>query len=323
MPKVSVIMPVYNSEMTLIDSLSSLVTQTLTDIELILVNDYSTDNSLKILADCEAQFSDKVLLINLDENHGAGGARNIGLSYASGDYIGFMDSDDIIVPDMFEKMYAKAISDNYDIVDCGYYNEAKDSAIVHASDELTGKLNGYKRSELIASGGYFWSKLIKKSFLDRIGLQFREHCILEDFETLMYLFATASSIGNVKEILYCYKDSAASISKHIDYNNYYNNVISAIEAAYSQLSVLPDYTDIQYAVEYGIYNLCSLSLNCCLNSSNSVPAYILKNRITDIGTYINKYIKLPVQSNKFINNKIDKQDLHLLSDIDKIISQLG
>lgn len=52
MPKVSVIMPVYNSERTLIDSLSSLVNQTLTDIELILVNDYSTDNSLKILADC-------------------------------------------------------------------------------------------------------------------------------------------------------------------------------------------------------------------------------------------------------------------------------
>ena len=91
MPKVSVIMPVYNSERTLIDSLSSLVNQTLTDIELILVNDYSTDNSLKILADCEAQFSDKVLLINLNENHGAGGARNIGLSYASGDYIGFME----------------------------------------------------------------------------------------------------------------------------------------------------------------------------------------------------------------------------------------
>ena len=64
MPKVSVIMPVYNSEMTLIDSLSSLVTQTLTDIELILVNDYSTDNSLKILADCEAQFSVNCQLSN-------------------------------------------------------------------------------------------------------------------------------------------------------------------------------------------------------------------------------------------------------------------
>lgn len=234
MPKVSVIMPVYNSERTLIDSLSSLVNQTLTDIELILVNDYSTDNSLKILADCEAQFSDKVLLINLNENHGAGGARNIGLSYASGDYIGFMDSDDIAVPDMFEKMYAKAISGNYDIVDCGYYNEAKDSAIVHASDELTGELNGYKRSELIASGGYFWSKLIKKSFLDLIELQFREHCILEDFETLMYLFATASNIGNVKEILYCYKNNETSISKCVNANNYYQNASAAIEAIYNK-----------------------------------------------------------------------------------------
>ena len=66
MPKVSVIMPVYNSERTLIDSLSSLVNQTLTDIELILVNDYSTDNSLKNnLLTARHKFSDKVLLINL------------------------------------------------------------------------------------------------------------------------------------------------------------------------------------------------------------------------------------------------------------------
>lgn len=72
MPKVSVIMPVYNSEPTLVDSLSSLVNQTLSDMELILVNDCSTDSSFNILTDCEAQFSDKVLLVNLNENHGAG-----------------------------------------------------------------------------------------------------------------------------------------------------------------------------------------------------------------------------------------------------------
>ena len=157
-------------------------------MELILVNDCSTDSSFNRPTDCEAQFSDKVLLVNLNENHGAGGARNIGLSYASGDYIGFMDSDDIATPDMFEKMYSKAISGNYDIVDLqAITNEATDTAIVHASDELTGILNGYKRSELIASGGYFWSKLIKKSFIDRVGLEFREHCILEDFEEVMVM----------------------------------------------------------------------------------------------------------------------------------------
>ena len=65
MPKVSVIMPVYNSEPTLVDSLSSLVNQTLSDMELILVNDCSTDSSFNILTDCEAQFSDKVLLLFL------------------------------------------------------------------------------------------------------------------------------------------------------------------------------------------------------------------------------------------------------------------
>ena len=323
MPKVSVIMPVYNSEPTLVDSLSSLVNQTLSDMELILVNDCSTDGSFNILSDCESQFSDKVLLINLDENHGAGGARNIGLSYASGDYIGFMDSDDIATPDMFEKMYTKAISGNYDIVDCGYYNEATDTAIVHAPDELTGTLNGYKRSELIASGGYFWSKLIKKSFIDRVGLEFREHCILEDFETLMYLFATADSIGNVKEILYCYKNYPTSISKCVNADSYYNNASAAIEAIYNKLSSLPDYFKIQYAVEYSIYNLCALTLNTCLNLGQAAPASIQKQRLNTINYYLNSYIKLPITDNKYIQNKMSSKDINLINNIDSIISRIG
>lgn len=323
MPKVSVIMPIYNSEPTLIDSLSSLVNQTLSDMELILVNDCSTDGSFNILSDCESQFSDKVLLINLDENHGAGGARNIGLSYASGDYIGFMDSDDIAIPDMFEKMYTKAISGNYDIVDCGYYNEATDAAIVHASDELTGTLNAYKRSELIASGGYFWSKLIKKSFIDRVGLEFREHCILEDFETLMYLFATADSIGNVKEILYCYKNYPTSISKCVNADSYYNNASAAIEAIYNKLSSLPDYSKIQYAVEYSIYNLCALTLNTCLNLGQAAPPSIQKQRLNTINHYLNNYIKLPITDNKYIQNKISSKDINLINNIDSIISRIG
>ena len=234
-----------------------------------------------------------------------------------------MDSDDIAVPDMFEKMYAKAISGNYDIVDCGYYNEAKDSAIVHASDELTGEPNGYKRSELIASGGYFWSKLIKKSFLDLIELQFREHCILEDFETLMYLFATASNIGNVKEILYCYKNNETSISKCVNANNYYQNASAAIEAIYNKLSPLPNYPEIQYAVEYSIYNLCSLTLNTCITIGQSDAAFIQKQRLKTIQYYINNYIRLPISDNKYIQNKMSKENIKLIHNIDLIISRLG
>ncbi|MGN0161829.1 MAG: glycosyltransferase family 2 protein [Lachnospiraceae bacterium] len=322
MAKVSVIVPVYNAEKTLATSLGNLVNQTLSDIEIILVNDCSTDHSLDILMDCEAQFSDKVILVNSDTNHGAGGARNIGLSYASGEYIGFMDSDDIITMDMYEKLYNKALDGNYDIVDCGYYNEELDNAIVHTSDELAGELNDYKRSELIASGGYFWSRLFKHSFLDSVGLQFREHCILEDCETLMLLFATAKNIGNVKEILYCYKKNDASISKCIDATKFYNNATAAIAAIYNTLSPLPNFTGIQAAVEYSIYNLCALSANVCLTQGKTAPLFIQKERLTSIKNYVDSYIKLPVDRNKYIRNKINKEDLTLINNLEQIMHQL-
>ena len=194
---------------------------------------------------------------------------------------------------------------------------------MHASDELTGTLNGYKRSELIASGGYFWSKLIKKSFIDRVGLEFREHCILEDFETLMYLFATADSIGNVKEILYCYKNYPTSISKCVNADSYYNNDSAAIEAIYNKLSSLPDYFKIQYAVEYSIYNLCALTLNTCLNLGQAAPASIQKQRLNTINYYLNSYIKLPITDNKYIQNKMSSKDINLINNIDSIISRIG
>lgn len=322
MAKISVIVPVYNAEKTLATSLGNLVNQTLDDMEIILVNDCSTDSSLKILMDCESQFSDKVILVNSDINHGAGGARNIGLSYASSEYIGFMDSDDIVTMDMYEKLYNKAKEGNYDIVDCGYYNEELDNALVHTSDELAGILNDYKRSELIASGGYFWSRIFKKSLLDSVNLTFREHCILEDCETLMLLFATAGSIGNVKEILYCYKKNANSISKCIDANKYFNNATAAIEAIYNTLSVLPNFSGIQYAVEYSIYNLCTLTTLACLIHGKSAPPFVQKERLNTINNYINTMIKLPIKNNKYIQNKIKKDDLDVMKNLKNIISQL-
>lgn len=317
MPKVSVIVPIYNAEKYLVNCLSSLVHQTLSDIEIILVNDCSTDNSLKIMTDCEAQFPDKIILVNSDMNRGAGGARNVGLLYASGEYIGFMDSDDIITPDMYLKMYSKAIEGNFDIVDCGYYNESEDNAIVHTSDELTGNLNGYKRSELIASGGYLWSKIFKKSFWDSLNIVFREKCILEDCETLMLAFSKAASIGNVKEILYCYKKNNASISKCINSGVYFKNATSAIEAIYNTLSKLDNYSQIQTAVEYSIVNLCSLTANVCLTHGAKEPDFIKKQRIHAICNYMDSYVKIPFSRNKYIQNKISKADLNLLSNLRK------
>lgn len=312
MPKISVIVPAYNAEKTLAACLCNLVHQTLSDMEIILVNDCSTDNTLSVMMDCEAQFPDKIIVVNSDKNRGAGGARNVGLCYASGEYIGFVDSDDVMVPEMYEKLYQKAVEGDYDIVDCGYYNEAADSAMVHTSDELTGILNDWKRSELIASGGYFWSRIFRKTFFDDLNIRFRENCILEDSETLMLTFARARSIGNVKEILYCYKNYDTSISKCTNAASYFRNASAAIEAIYDTLSVLPDYAGIQKAVEYSIVNLCALSAGACLTGSANEPEFIKKDRLKKIAEYLRSMVKIPFTDNKYIKNKISREELDTL-----------
>lgn len=315
MPKVSIIVPAYNAEKTLAACLGSLVHQTLPDIEIILVNDCSTDSTLSIMLDCEAQFPEKIIVINSDRNRGAGGARNVGLFYASGEYIGFTDSDDIVVPEMYEKLYRKAIEGDYDIVDCGYYNESTDSAIVHTSDDLAGILDDRKRSELIASGGYFWSRIFKKTFFDELGIRFRENCILEDCETLMLTFAKAHSIGNVKEILYCYKNYDTSISKCVNAASYFRNAAAAIEAIYNTLSVLQNYDGIRKAAEYSIVNLCALSLNVCLTHGANEPEFIRKDRLQKIAGYLHTMVKIPFADNQFIQNKISPEDLGSLTEL--------
>jgi len=101
---VSIIIPVYNAEKYLIECLGNVVNQTLEDIEVILVNDASTDNSLLLMQECQRQYPQMVKIIDSKENMGAGGARNLGIEVAEGEYIGFVDSDDIIDIHMYENL---------------------------------------------------------------------------------------------------------------------------------------------------------------------------------------------------------------------------
>jgi len=117
MPKISVIIPVYNVEPYLNRSLDSLKNQTFTDLEFICIDDCSTDNSLSILKkyeDCDSRFK----VIALEKNCGAAVARNRGLDIASGEYLGFIDPDDEIDLNFYEKLYNSAIENNSDIAKC-------------------------------------------------------------------------------------------------------------------------------------------------------------------------------------------------------------
>lgn len=115
MHKVSVVIPIYNVEKYLRQCLDSVVNQTLKDIEIICINDGSTDNSLDILEEY-AQDDDRIKIVNLKENMGVSNARNKGIEHASGEYIGFVDPDDYIDTDFYGKLYKKASETNADIV---------------------------------------------------------------------------------------------------------------------------------------------------------------------------------------------------------------
>ena len=114
--KVSIIIPVYNVEQYLPKCLDSIINQTLKDIEIICINDGSTDNSLSILKEYASK-DDRMIIID-KENKGQGIARNLGIKKAKGKYIGFVDPDDWVDIQMFEKMYNQAQKLNSEIVIC-------------------------------------------------------------------------------------------------------------------------------------------------------------------------------------------------------------
>ncbi len=132
MSKVSVIIPVYNVEKYLKECLDSVVNQTLKDIEIICVNDGSTDNSLQILEEYAIK-DDRITVINQD-NKGVGAARNIGLKLARGEYINFLDSDDYLDLQCYEKLYQKITEYNADLCQFGYLYVNNEKRVLNKTD---------------------------------------------------------------------------------------------------------------------------------------------------------------------------------------------
>lgn len=175
-PKISVIVPVYNSEKYLPRCLDSIVNQTLKDIEIICVDDGSTDNSSKILQQYAAR--DKRIKFISQENQGLSITRNNGMALARGQYLSFTDSDDWITADMYAKLYAEAERTNADIVQCGYYkyNDKIEKEVLESpliSNDFCTVLDNIKKC-------YAWNKIWKKEFLQHNNLFFYPKIFYED-----------------------------------------------------------------------------------------------------------------------------------------------
>lgn len=195
---VSIIVPVYGVEKYIGKCLDSLVSQTLSDIEIIVVNDGTKDNSQKIIDNYVKKYNN--IKSYIKENGGQGSARNYGLSKASGEYIGYVDSDDFVEPEMFEKLYNKGKKDNLDIVICGNYNVSEDYKTKKIDLEYI-KYDDNKINALLSKKAV-WNKIYKKEIVN--DLVFRSKVWYEDFDFSIKAICKAKKIGYVNEALYDY-----------------------------------------------------------------------------------------------------------------------
>lgn len=187
MCKLSIIVPVYNmaADGKLEYCINSLLNQTITDYEIIPVDDKSTDNSLEILRDFEKKYPDKIRVIESEENGRQGAARNKGIKAAKGEFLGFMDADDWVLPDTYECALKKAEETGADVVGfdmCIVYEHTMipTAQIPCNTMDQTGILDHEKRKLLLMKAGPFSTKIYRREFFFEPPFLFPEKIAYED-----------------------------------------------------------------------------------------------------------------------------------------------
>lgn len=228
MPKVSVIVPVYNVSKYIDKCLLSLLNQTLDDIEIIVVNDGSPDNSQEIIDEYVKEYKGKIKSY-CKENGGLSDARNYGIEKATGEYIGFVDGDDFVDIRMFETMYKKAKKDNCDLVVCNL-NYVYDYDVVPTSSNVPDETKDIKEI-MLDIYPTAWNKIYKRDFLNKHNLRFKKNVWYEDVEFIYRVLPYVHKIGAVDDCFYQYVQRSGAITKTYDQRlyNYIDNWNGIVE----------------------------------------------------------------------------------------------
>jgi len=214
---VSLIIPIYNVEDYIEKCLCSALSQTLSGIEIILVNDGSRDGSMKVV-DTFANKHPNIIIIN-KENGGLSSARNSGLKVAKGKYISFMDSDDYIDKTMLEKMYTKAEKGELDIVACNLTKVDAEGKSMEDEKNTVDYSHIYNSQQAIYEyltnniPAYAWNKLYRRSLFLDYEITYPVGKLYEDIGTSFELFAKAVKVGFIDESLYLYVQRQGAITK--------------------------------------------------------------------------------------------------------------
>lgn len=294
---ISVIVPVYNVEKYLERCLDSVLKQTYSNLEIILVDDGSKDNSGKI-CDEYAKKDNRIKVIH-KENGGISDVRNVGLANATGDYIGFIDSDDYAAEDMFETLYNLIEDNSADISIVSFYEMYNGKLIGVRDDKSLLKMNKEQAlQELLIDTNiqsYMWNKLFKKELFK--DLKFPVGKNFEDIATVLLIFERANKVVLLQDPKYYYLRRDDSIVGHRTNKTY----IDYLEVAYDKYMYLKDkYPNIEI---YNAYNyvinmvwvytiICAFELDEVFNTFDrdyNLLVDIIKKYGTDITSKLDNY----------------------------------
>lgn len=208
-PSISIIVPIFNTEKYIRNCAESLLSQTEDNLEFIFINDASTDNSLQELQNAIAEHPDRksqIKIIDLKQNAGIANARNLGINAATGEYIGFCDSDDWVELDMYSNMLSLAKESNADIIGTNFIREYKDSTTPAKQNFHTTK---EENISTLISGVLFpslWSEIVKRKLYHDNNITFAEGINMgEDLLVNIKLFTHANKFAYLDKQCYHYR----------------------------------------------------------------------------------------------------------------------
>lgn len=292
---ISIIVPVYKTEKFLDRCIKSIVNQTYTNIEIILVDDESPDNC-PVMCDNWAKKDSRIKVLHI-KNNGVANARNQGLEIATGDFIGFVDSDDFIEPEMYDTLLNEMVEKNCDIAVCDFQLDLEEkgeaiSRVITPNDALKSVVIGdYKF-------GVLWNKLYKKSVIENVKMPMLVCC--EDLVYNYFVFTKASSIIECDLKLYHYMQNTSGVTK----SGFNEGSFDAIKSKEILLEDTDIKSEIRPYVVFGYVFSCFTVLKGIITNKKFI------NRYGELRNNILKYKKTILFSSLY--SKKDKMKTILL-----------
>lgn len=305
-PLISVIVPIYNVEGYLKKCIDSLLNQDYDNFELLLVNDCSTDNSLQIAQKYVDAYPDKCIIVCHDTNRGLSAARNSGISYAKGEWITFVDSDDWVLEDYLSTLYDTAMTSKSDIV-IGGVVYAYDNGTTRSADSYGNLKSGAAKKEIIAQcRSYACGRLFRRSLFTESNIAFPEDIRRsEDVGTVIPLFTRASRIAILEKNVYFYYQRSTSLSlsnKQIDLSFYPKTVNRMLDLSIAGYEKELEFRCI-HELLYGMVFLMVISNRSRREFVNHIDRFTSSHKEWQSNPYINELPKAKRIFIKFAENK--------------------